>query len=593
MRARFDSARAAISRDSARADSARAARIRRQAEIRADSIKSPTARSEMPVLTDIGERLHWDRAALFSSGAVTLTELLDRIPGMTGFRSGWLASPQQVAYFGDFTRVRVFYDGLEIDPLDPRNNGIHDLSSVQLWPLEEVSIERGATEVRVHLRSWRVRSTTPSTRVDVSTGDLETNTYRGFYGKRFRRGQVLQLGAYQLSTADTRNGGDADQVSMFGRAGIARGNLSIDGSFLRTHRDRAEQLRREEFDRPNLVRLDATTTTGYIRAAYGDYDRGLWAQAIAGTVSFKKAGGDSLVLPPAGETDTVVVRTDTTRTVAQYVLATGWTEGPLRVSATARARRLSGFTYVSPMVRAAYDLPWLAVSVLGETSADTRVRRVEGSARYLPLPYLALGGAVSQTASTADSAEFPSFTGYRAEAGVRLGRVWLTGGVLTRDTAILVAPVVFDTGFRGGTQGAVNGTFATIRGRVWKDVGVDIMGVRWADSGLFRPKYQARSRLYVHTAWRKKFPSGNLNILAAFTHDYRSPALFPVATDDGTTILESKQYREWGFQLEIRLLQATLSYQFRNFYNEQYDQVPGFQMPRPLNFYGVRWDFFN
>ncbi len=95
--------------------------------------------------------------------------------------------------------------------------------------------------------------------------------------------------------------------------------------------------------------------------------------------------------------------------------------------------------------------------------------------------------------------------------------------------------------------------------------------------------------MYFESCFLQRFPSGHLHILAAVTHDYRSHALFRWRP----ATFHSSQYRTWGFLLEIRLLTATLSYQYRNFFGEDYSQVPGFRMPRQMNFYGVRWNFFN
>ena len=47
------------------------------------------------------------------------------------------------------------------------------------------------------------------------------------------------------------------------------------------------------------------------------------------------------------------------------------------------------------------------------------------------------------------------------------------------------------------------------------------------------------------------------------------------------------------FKLEIRIQTAVVSYQFRNLLQERYQQIPGFNMPRQTQFYGVRWDFWN
>jgi hypothetical protein len=612
LRAAADSARArAAARDSvarvqaARRDSLARAEANRRA---ADSIKAPLARSELPPTSDVATVFQYDRAALFASGALTLGELLDHVPGVTVFRTGWIGSVQTAATLGDFARVRVFYDGVELDPLDPRMGGMHDFARIEIYQLEAVRIERGASETRVHLRSWRARSTTPETRVDVATGDLETNAYRAFYAKRFERGQALQLALNQYSTRDQRNGGDADNLSLFGRVGFAKKRWSLDASVSRTGNDRDIQNRDEDLERPNLPRLDATRTVGYARLGYGDPDTdGFWAQAIASTQSFKKTGDsavtviDSIAGPGGGgpggsldEPDTLLVSTDTSRSRTQYVTAVGWTAGPVRLSVTARTRTGGGFTFVSPSARAAYERQRLAVSLYAEQSPNERnALRTEAAVRFLPLPFLAVGGSVSRFAPAEESGG-PTTLALRGEVGLNVGRLWASGGVMTRDTAHLTAPIVYDTAFVPVAQGRLTGYFATLSGKVWRDVGVEFSGVRYSEPGIFRPQYQTRSELFLNTSWPGRFPSGNLNILLGLTHEYRSRVFFPLLDDEGNlAVLPSTQYRAWGAILEIKLLSATLSYQYRNFLNELYSQVPGYQMPRPVNFYGVRWTFFN
>ena len=581
-------------RDSLRADSLRADSLQKEAEAilreqarRVDTIKAPTAAAEMPKLTDLGEQYRWGRDELAATGALTLGDLLDRVPGLTVFRSGWLGSPQVGAMMGDISRVRVFYDGIELDNLDPRNGGVLDLSFVQLWQLEEVRIERAAAEVRVHLRSWRVRSVTPSTRIDIGTGDLETNGYGGYFGQRYRNGAALQLGAYQIGTRDNRGSGDADGLSLFGRTGWARGRLSFDASFLRTARDRTEQPRDEELipTRPPLAKFDGSFTQAYARAAFTDTARGIWVHLTAARLSHKQTN--------IYHTDTVDFPlkpspTEFTPSAQQYIAAAGWERGPLALSFTGRYRRIDSLSYLTPSARLSFERPRLALTGFVEQQAERHLRRIDGSARLLPLSWIGLSGAVSYYAPTT-AGLFPTQLTYRGELGIRLRRAWLSGGIMSRDTAQLIAPIVFDTGFTGTSVGATTGMFVSLRGKVWKDVGFDATAIKWDSAGMLRPMYQTRSQLYVNTAWRSRFPSGNLNIYFAVSHEYRTQALFLV----GDEVLQSTQYRTIGAQLEIRLLQATLTYQFRNLLNEVHQQVPGFFMHRPVQFYGVRWYFFN
>ncbi|HEX9248708.1 MAG TPA: Plug domain-containing protein, partial [Gemmatimonadaceae bacterium] len=234
-------------------------------KIKADSIKRPIGRFADPALYEIGPQYEWNREQLFATGALTLIDLLDRIPGVTTFRSGWLATPQTATYNADFQRVRVFYDGIEIDDLDSRTGGVLDLSTVQLWSLEHLSIERSASELRIYMRSWRVDNTDPYTRVDIATGNEDTNLYRGFYGKRFDNGGVLQFAGQQYGVASPRFSGSGDALSLLGRVGIAKKGWSLDAFVLRHHATR--DIERVAIGHPPVLPLDATNTDAYIRAA--------------------------------------------------------------------------------------------------------------------------------------------------------------------------------------------------------------------------------------------------------------------------------------------------------------------------------------
>src|SRR5690606_38333089 len=110
------------------------------------------------------------------------------------------------SYNGAFGRIRVFMDGVELAAITPRTGGLFDLSTIELWPLERVQVERGAGELRVHLRSWRVTRTAPDTRTDVATGQYRTNVFRGFFGRRLAHGEAIQFGFQQFSTGDPQRG---------------------------------------------------------------------------------------------------------------------------------------------------------------------------------------------------------------------------------------------------------------------------------------------------------------------------------------------------------------------------------------------------
>lgn len=553
-----------------------------------DTIKAPITRAEAPPLADVGPPYRWDRAALFASGALTLTDLLDRVPGLTSLRSGWINGPMSAAYLGDVGRVRVFYDGVALDPLDPRNGGSLDLSTIELWTLEEVAIERGADEVRVYLRSWRTRRTAPYTRTDIVTGDEDTNLYRGYYGKRFDPGESLQLAFQQYSTANQRFGGGGDQLSLLGRFGVARGRWSVDAFANRANRTRSARARYVGYG--PLYGLQARYTNAYLRAGYGDPESGVWAQLTAASLGFRETSGRRAADMTSGiPADSA----DTTRSMGQYVAAAGFTRWGLRLSGTERLSAFQGKFYNAASARASFERRLLALSLFGERAFHDSTWRGEALARFRPLSFVAVAGAASAVRSDA-ATERPTSVSLRGEADLRLGGLWLGGGVLARDSALLRTPSVFDTGYVAVYEGRQTGSFATVRGRVYKALQADAYAVRWDKAGFYRPRDQARSELFIRTDWRSRFPSGNFGFLLSAMHEYRGTTFFPVLREGGDLAAQvAPPSRVLSFLLEIRIVSATVSVQLHNALGAQYQQVPGYEMPRPTSVYGVRWEFAN
>jgi len=178
----------------------------------------------------------------------------------------------------------------------------------------------------------------------------------------------------------------------------------------------------------------------------------------------------------------------------------------------------------------------------------------------------------------------------RGEAGLRVHDLWLSGGAIRREAVLLDAPTIFRRRTLPIAEATAQGAFATIRGRVWKAIYADAQGIAWNDSGSFyRPKYQARSELYISTSLIDRFPSGNFHLLASAVHEYRSSSLWP----DSSGAIRLGGYRTISTLLQVRILLADVFWNFRNILGERYDQIPGYRLPRMTNIYGVRWEFWN
>ena len=128
------------------------------------------------------------------------------------------------------------------------------------------------------------------------------------------------------------------------------------------------------------------------------------------------------------------------------------------------------------------------------------------------------------------------------------------------------------------------------RSTVFKAIRLDGYAVRWRDGGgLYRPDIQTRGTLTLDTRWLSRFPSGSFGIKLGVTHEYRGFVRFPTAAGDQVVAPS----RPVSTLLELRLLSAVISWQFRNTVGELYETVPGFAQPRQTSVYGVRWDFWN
>jgi hypothetical protein len=558
-----------------------------------DTIKAPFGRSVGPRTADIGPQYQWNREQLFASGAYTVADLLERVPGTTSFRTGWLMSPKFVAINGDMRKVKIFYDGIEMDNLDPRS-GMLDLTTVELWTLENVSIERFANELRVHLRSWRVERTDPYTRTDVYTGDEDTNIYRGFYGKRFDSGFGLQAGGQQYSTRSARLGGGGDAFSFMGRVGIAKRMWSVDAF---AERRNAARVIQPTFGQGlSLPPFEGTNTLAYVRAAYGDPAGGPWFQAIAANMQL----AEKTPHVTAADAFSRKIRPDTSDTTTkriQYALSAGIAQGIVRASITDRIRAFAGDVSHAPSARLEFGGLRGIVGLFAERNGTTKRNRADGVFRVNLLPSVAIGGALSYDAphdqvfpnDSASALIVPKTTSARLEAGVRVWNPWLIAGFITRDTALITPLTVVDSAYTMTYVGRRKGLYAGIRGTLYKDVNIEVLATRWDSAGAYQPRYQTRSEINLDTRWLSRFPSGSFGLKVAAIHDYRGEVIFP--TSSGSRVTASSGIAT-GL-LEIRILRGVASYQVSNPFGKQYQIVPDFYMHRSVGIYGIRWEFWN
>ncbi len=549
-----------------------------------DTMMAPISRADLPGTVGVSEPNRWHRPQFVGTGSLSLLDLIERIPGVTSFHTGWIASPMHAAHLGNAARVRVFLDGVELVPMDPRIGLVSELHDVPLWALEEVSIERGADEVRVHARTWRADRTTTYTRTDFETGDLNTTLYRAFAGRRWRGGAAVQGAIEQYATSAPAGRGGGDQFTLFARGGWARGHWSADATVLDARRTRDAHPRL--IGTGAMPRFRANRRTAYARVGYGDPERGGWAQLLAVTRSFRPEAQVQTGQDPVP---------DTTRWDSQYIAAAGLTVGPLRLSATNRLHVLDSEAVNAVEGRALAGAGPLSASLRTERRTGGLSSVEEATVMLAPLSFLALTAAAARRTAGVDAVEEGSLVTARVEGHLRLGGVWLSAGAVRRGETPVPGLAVFDTLYVSAVDPEATGIIAGARGRIWREVGASVWLVRWEEAGWYRPQLQVRSELFVRTMWLSRFPRGNLEIYAGLTHDHRSE-VFIARTDGGDLFLGADvtpQVDLLTTRIEVRLLDAVVFWQQRLFVSEFPQFVPGYVPLQAASLFGLRWNFWN
>jgi hypothetical protein len=182
-------------------------------------------------------------------------------------------------------------------------------------------------------------------------------------------------------------------------------------------------------------------------------------------------------------------------------------------------------------------------------------------------------------------------TDTRLEAGLEWHDRWITGGLVTRSTSLVSPPIELDTAMGAVKVPAANGEFASFRGPLMLGFHFDFDAINWSAIGPYRPQTQARGRLWFESSFLHRFPRNNFHVFASGTLDYFSTLYVPKGTDPvgqstaGAGVLSTL--------LEIRISTAVIFWQTRNPVGAVYSTFPGYVMPRLVNIYGMRWQFWN
>ena len=572
---------------------------------------------------------------------LTLTELLDRIPGLVVTRGGGVGQPTGISTFSSGGgRFRVFLDGWEIRPLSA---AAVNLENIPLVDVQEVRITRGLQETRVDVQTLRMIDRRPYAQIEGGEGDFATRMLRGFFARPLGSRLMFHVGVDIVETQGFRRREDYTANTGLARLSYA---FSADRALQVEYRTTGVDAQREgegTFPRESVDRGELV-----LRGRGRFFGR-------------RSVCADSAAAPAPG-----VVPGDTaapTAAAAECPQTGGvWLDGAIGRSRSDPLEEDSvslGRESLQAMLRATVDVP------LGTLTGTARVHRVDeegfaanaaelsARAELTPVPWLAAwgevrslthGGRTGLELEASGRAGLPGgFTVFGSlAAGTRGLRFWRDSTVVVRNLAHLLDPDVqeldtlptvlfLDTestanGFRAGaewTRGSIVAGAAflahdldavvpygfwyerglgpvageTVSGVeayasipiVWRQVRLDFNYTDFLATPArpYLPARFGRAALEYHWIFR----GGNLEPTLRAEVIARGPARTlnrQAMTLDATT----EQYAVFNFLVQFRILDVRAFWRLENAFNrESAFDIPGLTLPGQRALFGVRWFF--
>jgi hypothetical protein len=200
----------------------------------------------MPLLGVEGPRPPLSRVVLTRdsiqwSTAETVSDLLQRVPGVFLWRGGWIGRPEYPSYQGrGATSVEYMLDGFPYLPIGPDSVGV-DPSLFALSLLERVEIERWPGVLRVHLFTLRHDRRAPRSFIGIASGDRGIARYQASLEYRFRSGIGLGFGGEHLNARTASGSSSSATITTYWLQGgyVPSANFGVQYELLRIEPNRA------------------------------------------------------------------------------------------------------------------------------------------------------------------------------------------------------------------------------------------------------------------------------------------------------------------------------------------------------------------
>lgn len=561
----------------------------------------------------------WDREGLLSTRAINLAELLQEVPGVTPIRAGDFGAPTTVTASGlGPGRIRVFLDGAELAPLD---GGVVDLARVALVGLDRVRVLRRPGELRIELIGLQVVDPRPMSLLEVGTGDLQTNLFRGTFVHPTALGGNVVVA---LDRIDTEGPQREEEGASFGahlRHTLFRGDRG----------GVAWEFRRMTSRRPDglFVPEDIVRTDWNVRGRYQ-----VWGDAVVDVFYHRSSLGVDEDRDGEGA-DTLITADARSQIGVRLAVDRGawWAEGELRRHGgpgwpeSAQALRggtvLAGWLGASAEVeRQAWDgasgvtvhgrmwtNPFLGVSLYAEAESGRRAvpafvpapRPVEEDPDPDPDPDPDGDPEEGPNEDEPDDevripARFTDLQGYRVGAEFRRGGLFLGAAALAVDPDSLHP---MGLGFDRDGPSLVGGrrTGVEIAGSIPLTPVLDGLSIQgasqfWTDMPAwpYAPERTYQARMRYHNVFLE---TRNLEVWGDVGVHGRDGMAVPILDAD-EVLGRVPSSQSWFARVQVRVVSVRVFVHWENFtLRDDNQDLPGRVLPQTRAMYGIRWTLWN
>ena len=555
----------------------------------ADSLNPDSLRPVLPMLGPApgpqpgGRRYVFGYDEIRWSGALTLGELLTLVPGVFVARSGGPGQGEVVSYAGQgAVSLEIYQDGYAIDPLGNDSSGF-DTGRFDIGLLQRVEVDVMPSVLRVHLITDTQAARKARTEASFSSGDAQTNGYRVRYLNRWASGVGLNVSAAFLgTTGPLTSRGKVSLLQIMAKGMWMPNDVSGVEFEVNSYSYSRVEIQPLRGGGPALLGMDVRRSDLFVRAYTGTRPDGMGLRLDA-------LLGSSSISDTSGLLDV---------TEGQASLTLGYRTSHWSAETWSRVRDSSNPFDLG--ARAAWSpLRFLSVSGYARRRAmlgNGGLTETDLAAELRPVSWFALHGDVRHR--VVDDSAFVS-----ADTTERVGD-WTAGAAFT--TRILALDVGY--GHRGEFTAPVFGIFSEQIPNT-RTVEANALMASWQvrpwpwitlsgwlrqpdnDSIPFDPPNHSVTKLTLRSAFLPHFRRNAFDAMAQLEIEAWGSG---VAGFDGTGAPIKLPGRTiYSTHVQFRLVGALLFWTLRNALRDPYSHLPGFELPRSFQRFGVRWEFTN